>query len=297
MESMTTFDSTKESLLDLLQSIKQGKTQLPDFQRGWVWDDDHIRSLLASVSLSFPIGAVMMLQTGNPDVRFKPRLVEGLNLARPARARTTHPRRPAATHLAVPGPALRFTGGDADRRDNAIKRWYYLDIAKALSPNGDREDAIVGIPEDRQIRNFRSEVIADYSTTEKECAADLLPLPLVFDTAGLTDWQMNLPAVRPGPHGGASEPLEPVAGVRDPALPAVPDPPHPHAEADAQGGCLPGLREGQHRRRFADRLRAAHGDLCRRRVQSARGLGCAAQAAQEAQGPRGNREHATSSRR
>ena len=72
VESMTTFDSTKESLLDLLQSVKQGKTQLPDFQRGWVWDDDHIRSLLASVSLSFPIGAVMMLQTGNPDVRFKP---------------------------------------------------------------------------------------------------------------------------------------------------------------------------------------------------------------------------------
>jgi uncharacterized protein with ParB-like and HNH nuclease domain len=71
---MTTFDSTKESLLDLLQSIKQGKTQLPDFQRGWVWDDHHIRDLPASISLSFPIGAVMMLQTGNPDVRFKPRL-------------------------------------------------------------------------------------------------------------------------------------------------------------------------------------------------------------------------------
>ena len=69
MESMTTFDSTKESLLDLLQSFKQGKTQLPDFQRGWVWDDHHIRDLLASISLSFPIGAVMVLQTGNPDVR------------------------------------------------------------------------------------------------------------------------------------------------------------------------------------------------------------------------------------
>ena len=69
MESMTTFDSIKESLLNLLQSFKQGKTQLPDFQRGWVWDDHHIRDLLASISLSFPIGAVMMLQTRNPDVR------------------------------------------------------------------------------------------------------------------------------------------------------------------------------------------------------------------------------------
>src|SRR5437870_12452124 len=78
MESMTTFDSTKESLLDLLQSIKQAKIQLPDFQRGWVWDDDHIRSLLASISLSYPIGAVMMLQTGNPEVKLMPRLVQGV---------------------------------------------------------------------------------------------------------------------------------------------------------------------------------------------------------------------------
>lgn len=32
MSFLTTFDSTKEALLDLLQSIKVGKTQLPDFQ-------------------------------------------------------------------------------------------------------------------------------------------------------------------------------------------------------------------------------------------------------------------------
>ena len=80
MSAVTTFDSTKESLLDLLRSIRDGKTQLPDFQRGWVWDDEHIRSLLASISLSYPIGALMMLQTGNPDVRFNPRLVEGVGL-------------------------------------------------------------------------------------------------------------------------------------------------------------------------------------------------------------------------
>ena len=191
MESMTTFDSTKESLLDLLQSIKQGKTQLPDFQRGWVWDDDHIRSLLASVSLSFPIGAVMMLQTGNPDVRFKPRLVEGLTsraLLSPSDSSwTASSDSPHCSWPCCPS----YPVNTRDRRDNPIKRWYYLDIAKALSPNGDREEAIVGIPEDRQIRNFRNEVIADYSTTEKECAAELFPLPLVFDTAGLTDWQMK----------------------------------------------------------------------------------------------------------
>jgi len=35
MSTNTTFDSTKESLLDMLRSIAEAKTQLPDFQRGW----------------------------------------------------------------------------------------------------------------------------------------------------------------------------------------------------------------------------------------------------------------------
>ena len=58
---MTTFDSTKASLNDLLREIKEGKIQLPDFQRGWVWSDDRVRGLLASISRGFPVGAIMML--------------------------------------------------------------------------------------------------------------------------------------------------------------------------------------------------------------------------------------------
>src|SRR5205085_5872886 len=80
VSTMTTFDTTPEALGDLLRSVQNGRTQLPDFQRGWVWDDAHIRSLLASVSLSYPVGAIMMLQTGGNDVRFKPRSVEGVSL-------------------------------------------------------------------------------------------------------------------------------------------------------------------------------------------------------------------------
>jgi hypothetical protein len=69
MNSITMFDGTKESLSDLLRGVRDGRPPLPDFQQGWVWDDEHIRSLLASVSLAYPIGAVMMLQTGNPGPR------------------------------------------------------------------------------------------------------------------------------------------------------------------------------------------------------------------------------------
>lgn len=62
--SATTFDSVKNSLADLLRHAHAGRLQLPDFQRGWVWDDDRIKDLLSSVSVSFPIGAIMQLETG-----------------------------------------------------------------------------------------------------------------------------------------------------------------------------------------------------------------------------------------
>jgi hypothetical protein len=191
MHSITTFDSTREALLDLLRSILQGKTQLPDFQRGWVWDDEHIRSLLASVSLSYPIGAVMMLQTGNADVRLQPRPVEGVTLnpgVEPERLILDGQQRLTSLYQALLMGRPVVT---RDSRDKMIRRWYYLDIRKALHPDADREEAIVGLPEDRVIRNFRGEVLADYSTAERECAAELLPLPLVFDVARLNDWMMK----------------------------------------------------------------------------------------------------------
>ena len=191
MSSLTTFDSTKESLQDILGKIKTGKTQLPDFQRGWVWDDEHVRSLLASISVSYPIGAVMLLRTGNPDVRFKPRLVEGVDL----------PDAPEPESFILDGQqrltslyqAL-FSGNvtaTRDSRGKPMRRWYYLDIDKALDPDADKEEAIVSVPEDRLVRNFRGEVQADYSTPEKECAAELLPLPIIFDLTAQTQWQMQ----------------------------------------------------------------------------------------------------------
>jgi hypothetical protein len=72
------FDSTKTPLQELLVRADSGSLQLPDFQRDWVWDDERIRSLITSVSVSFPIGAVMLLQTGGDHIRFKLRLLAGV---------------------------------------------------------------------------------------------------------------------------------------------------------------------------------------------------------------------------
>ena len=60
----TSFETNEPSLGDLMTKVETGKLQLPDFQRGWVWDDDHIKSLIASISKAFPVGCIMELQTG-----------------------------------------------------------------------------------------------------------------------------------------------------------------------------------------------------------------------------------------
>jgi hypothetical protein len=181
MNTMTNFDSTRESLYDILTKIHKGKTQLPDFQRGWIWDDERVRKLLTSVALSYPIGAIMLLETGNIDVRFKPRFVEGVSIDNP----------PLPEHLILDGQQrltslLRATLLDepvetTDAKKKPIKRWYYADIDKVVNSNGDIDEAIIGLPEDRMIRNFRGEVLKDYSTSEKEYQEGLFPLNRIFD--------------------------------------------------------------------------------------------------------------------
>ncbi len=184
MSAVTTFDSTKESLIDMLRSIREGKTQLPDFQRGWIWDDEHIKSLLASISLSYPIGAVMMLQTGNFDVRFKPRLIEGITIAeQPEPERLILDGQQRLTSL-FQSLFFNQSVSTKDLRGKPIKRWYYISIEKALNPNSDRDEAIIGLSEDRNVLNFRREVIEDYSSPEKEYEAGLFPLSQIFDYSG-----------------------------------------------------------------------------------------------------------------
>jgi uncharacterized protein with ParB-like and HNH nuclease domain len=70
------FGIEKEFLRGLLTQVDRGETQLPEFQRGWVWPDRNIASLIASISLGYPAGTVMMLAQGGPT-RFKTRPVEG----------------------------------------------------------------------------------------------------------------------------------------------------------------------------------------------------------------------------
>lgn len=187
-ELMTTFSSDKESLEEILKTTAKGGYQLPEFQRGWIWDDNHIVSLLASVSLSYPIGAMMMLENGNPQVRFKARPVEGIELnneIEPERFILDGQQRLTSLYQTL---MLNKVVKTRDIRKKEISRWYYIDINRALDPTIDREEAILSIPEDKKIRNFRNEVLKDYSTPENEYKEMVFPISKVFNCS---EWRIG----------------------------------------------------------------------------------------------------------
>jgi len=186
MAAETTFDATQDSLENLLREIGKGKIQLPDFQRGWVWDDNHIRSVVTSVSRSFPIGAVMTLQTGG-NVKFQPRLIEGIELEgqAPAAERLILDGQQRLTSLyqalMLPRPIL-----TKDEKRNEVERWYYVDIDKALGNTDEREVAVRSVPGERVVKGvFGRDVILDLSTREHEYKNRMFPLHLVFNS---DDW-------------------------------------------------------------------------------------------------------------
>ena len=63
--------SLDTNLSQLLAEVKSGSMQLPEFQRDWTWDDNRIKGIIASLSQGYPMGAIMRLQYGNPDIQFK----------------------------------------------------------------------------------------------------------------------------------------------------------------------------------------------------------------------------------
>ncbi len=176
------FGIEKEFLQSVLGEVGNGKAQLPEFQRDWVWPVDNVISLLASVSLAYPVGTVMMLRTGGEGVRFKQRPFEG----------ATPPANAKAERLILDGQQrltalyqsllLQAPVKTHDARKRPLQGWLYIDMQRALEPGADREEAIRLLPEDRSVRNFRGEVQEDYSTPEKEYAAHLFPLNRVFDS-------------------------------------------------------------------------------------------------------------------
>ena len=175
------FTTNPIPLKTLLESVSTGKIQLPDFQRGWVWDDERIKGLLASISRGFPVGAIMTLSAGG-DIRFKARLVEGVEdgvNCIPDQFLLDGQQRLTSLYqsLVHNGPVETQT-----TRKQHIRRWYYIDMLKALNPLIDREDVFVSVPETKQITvDFGRQVVLDLSSPELEYHHHMMPTEQLMD--------------------------------------------------------------------------------------------------------------------
>ncbi|MBD2090680.1 DUF262 domain-containing protein [Microcoleus sp. FACHB-1515] len=177
----STFDITKECLPDFLSQIRQGIIQIPDLQRSFCWEDSFVRKLLANVSRAWPFGAVLLLETGNAQSRFKSRLVEGVQLLQA----------PDPTKLILDGQQRLTTLSMALAPDQPVairdkksarisKHWYYIDIAKALDPHCDRQAAILSLPESRIKSGFGEKGTIDCSSRNREYELGLFPSGMMF---------------------------------------------------------------------------------------------------------------------
>ena len=162
------FESPDWPLGELLREIRVGKVQLPDFQREWKWDDPRIISLLATITCGYPIGVLMTVETGGDGSRFKPKPLAGIEstigLHEPEQLLLDGQQRLTSLFQALmSGQPVDTT----DARGKRLKRWYYIDIKGALGNEGDREEVIFGVPEDRVLRDdFGRMIRKDLSTTE-----------------------------------------------------------------------------------------------------------------------------------
>ena len=180
--------SLDTELNELLRGVASGKIQLPDFQRNWTWDDNRIKGILASLSQGYPMGAIMCLEYGNENVRFKYRAIEGVNIVDvvpelmilDGQQRLTSMY--GATYSKNPVRTKTEKGKEVDK-------FYYFDINKCLDDSEDRFDAIIAVPSDKKLKtNFDRDIVLDLSKRELEYEHEMFPINIIFDSSVREDW-------------------------------------------------------------------------------------------------------------
>ncbi|GAA4196920.1 GmrSD restriction endonuclease domain-containing protein [Microbispora amethystogenes] len=183
------FQTPLYELAEYLKWTTSGHIQLPDFQRGYKWDDERIRQLLVTILRGHPLGVVMMLKTGNDQIRFKPRPLEGVSLpadTEPELLLLDGQQRLTSLTQALTGDGVVHT---KDSRGILMDRRYYVHMATALLGEDRIDDAILSVPGDGVLRsNFGKDIDLDLSTPELERANGYFPVRLLFGGADIVTW-------------------------------------------------------------------------------------------------------------
>lgn len=185
------FQTPLYELSDYLKWTASGKIQLPDFQRGYKWEDERIRQLLVTILRGHPLGVVMLLKTGNDQIRFKPRPIEGTNVTIGTPAENLlldGQQRLTSLTQALMGDGVVHT---MDSRGKLMDRRYYVDMELAVQGEDRIDEAVLSLPGDGIERtNFGKDIVRDVSTPEKERAEGLFPVRLLFGDA--MSWLFDL---------------------------------------------------------------------------------------------------------
>ena len=157
--------------------------------------DTKICKLIESISSGYPMGAAMFLEGKGEAIKFKCRRFTG----------ATCPDDVVPDWLVLDGQQRLTTLFQVfmlkkavetrleTNRDNVIHRYYYLDIQKCLKPDADRLDAIISVPETKQLlSDIGRTVELDLSTPEKEYENLMFPLNLTFLPNDIDDWRFNM---------------------------------------------------------------------------------------------------------
>ena len=151
-------ESHDKKLSELLNWVGQGKAQLPEFQRSWVWDDSKICKLIESITSGFPMGAAMFLENGGDSIRFKCRRFTGVecsdNIVPDFLVLDGQQRLTTLFQVFMSKKAVE-TRLDTNK-DKTVFRYYYLNIRKCLDSDADRLEAIISISDKKQ--SFSSKV-------------------------------------------------------------------------------------------------------------------------------------------
>ena len=64
---MANYSTHDLKLTDAVREIETGKVRLPDFQRSYVWRENHQKALIDSMQKGYPVGGLLLLELGHND--------------------------------------------------------------------------------------------------------------------------------------------------------------------------------------------------------------------------------------
>jgi hypothetical protein len=122
----------------------------------------------------------MLLETGNENVKFKTKPVEGVKLdneVNPDLLILDGQQRITSLYQTIVTNEIVTTRNEKNYK---IKRWYYIDMVKAMDDNYDLEEAIISISEKKKItEDFGRRIVLDLSEKELEYKNLMYPVCMI----------------------------------------------------------------------------------------------------------------------